>query len=317
MRKNGYIAIQRNYSKGKIAGYCIQDIKTGAIKDIGANELKEMIKANKIEVANLKLTTDNRLILVSDDKIKDMTEFIADLDGVDDNEQKLYKLNTDELMKMALSNIDKKFSVFKLKEFNKDKNTFIIEIIMPAVFAGIRDMKAQFLFKYAIDVEEEIVITVPIALRFNGVTHMIRGVDKKDCYSVYSWNKILKNKHYYSNELEIYKKLEFKTLQEKLVEIMVKSLDKSITYDITSVAELEKVMADKSIDELMGVCYSLSGASKEKDKIDSIVKEATYVYALLFVLLSIVINPAISVLLSSMYGTLINIIMIKYKQSFG
>ena len=53
--------------QNQIYGYRLQD-NNGQIKDVKSNELKEAIKRNQINVINLKLTTDNRLIDIENEK---------------------------------------------------------------------------------------------------------------------------------------------------------------------------------------------------------------------------------------------------------
>lgn len=61
--------IDRYYSgSGRITGYLLQDLEGGTL-EINADELKHAIRCKQINVVNLRLTNDNRLM-----NIKENTE---------------------------------------------------------------------------------------------------------------------------------------------------------------------------------------------------------------------------------------------------
>ena len=94
---------------GVVIGYRLQD-EQGNIKDVYPEQLKNVIKQNKISVSNLTLTSDNRLVIASE--CKNDTEanstytndFIKNLEVIKRNNKLLDKESLITLIKNALNN---------------------------------------------------------------------------------------------------------------------------------------------------------------------------------------------------------------------
>lgn len=87
---------------GKIYGYILQDIN-GNIKDVEAEDLKDAIKNNRINVVNLKLTDDGRLISIKEKQSSGL-EMFRDINIQSNN--KLVKIPENPYKDMLIEHID-------------------------------------------------------------------------------------------------------------------------------------------------------------------------------------------------------------------
>lgn len=130
------IAEERNNSN-IILAYRIQDTVTGQVGDFEARELKNYIKRGMLQVVNLRLTTDNRLIKHRVEKVYDKTPHYVIHDGAGlsvqnkpkyTNEQQEYinKIMKKETKskKSAFDFIENIFSMFEKPKFKVDKERY-------------------------------------------------------------------------------------------------------------------------------------------------------------------------------------------------
>lgn len=170
------VAVQRYYKGNTIEGYDIQDLSSNEIRQFKTDELKSMIAQRKLNVANLKLTSDNRLILITDDKkINDNINY----DGRSDNEVTIHGVEVDKLVYEMLKDFDSRTVSVKVKSFDKDRNTFVIKFRDGRVIQNSLEM----LFKYRVEpgykpITQAVALEfIPIAVRFRGKTHSIDKLD--------------------------------------------------------------------------------------------------------------------------------------------
>ena len=177
------VAVQRYYKGNTIEGYDIQDIKTGEIRQFKASELKSLIHNKKLKVANLNLTSDNRLVLITDnEKINAHINY----DGKSDNSAKVTGVNVDILIQDMLKEFDSRTVSVKVKSFNKDTNTFVVRFSNGRVIQN----SLEILFKYTIEsgykpVTHAVAVEfLPIAVRFRGKTHGIKNIKDRSKFII-------------------------------------------------------------------------------------------------------------------------------------
>lgn len=167
--KSRFIAVQRYYKGNVIDGYAIQDIVNGAIKEFKSDELKSLIASGRMNVANLSLTSDGKLRLITDDE---RINNALNIDGKADNDVKYTDRHTaDMVVKAILKEASREYRIIQINNFNKDTNTFVIDFRT----SKIMNKNAQILFKYSIKSGYKVYIkTVPVAIRFSGQIYPIK-----------------------------------------------------------------------------------------------------------------------------------------------
>ena len=130
------IAEERNNSN-IILAYRIQDTVTGQVRDFEAGELKNYIKRGMLQVVNLRLTTDNRLIKHRVEKVYDETPHYVIYDGAglyiqnklkytNEQQEHINKIMKKEIKskKSAFDFIENVFSMFGKPKFKVDKERY-------------------------------------------------------------------------------------------------------------------------------------------------------------------------------------------------
>ena len=172
--KSRFIAVQRYYKGNVIDGYAIQDITNGAIKEFKSDKLKSLIASGRMNVANLKLTSDGKLRLSNNSELYSNN---MDIDGKTDNNEKIRNSTHDEIVYELLKQVDRYSNTMKVKNFNKNTNTFVLRFSSSKMI----NKSVEILFKYNVDTGYGVYIRLlPLAIRFNNCTYDIENLPE-DC----------------------------------------------------------------------------------------------------------------------------------------
>mgnify|MGYP003299339850 CR=1 FL=1 len=120
--------------QGNITNYFLSNVKNNRKEVVTSDKLKNAIRNKRVDVMNLTLTSDGRLVEASKDKIAQLSGILkapssirGELNPLDTLVLDQVEDLMDEIIKDCLQSYLKEYSKYvKIKNINKDNNTFIL-----------------------------------------------------------------------------------------------------------------------------------------------------------------------------------------------
>lgn len=132
-----YVCINKEAYNGK-THYLLRNIVNNKEEIVDGDKLKRYMTAKKVDVMNLTLTSDNRLVEASRDKIAKLDGILKAplsirdrLQPLNTDEEKFVEDLMDDILKTCIENyVGDAGKYCRLKNFDKDKNTCIMEFTL-------------------------------------------------------------------------------------------------------------------------------------------------------------------------------------------
>lgn len=133
-----YVCTDKHYKNNSVDQYLLKDLRSDKEIVVSAQELKENIRNKKVDVMNLQLTADNRLIEAGKYKTDQIVKILKAPESVADRLRPLSAQECDaveqlmdEIMHECISSYVKRYNKYiKLEEFNKENNTCVLEFTL-------------------------------------------------------------------------------------------------------------------------------------------------------------------------------------------
>lgn len=175
--KSPLVVVHREYKGDDIIWYLIQDIRNGQLHQYDPDTLKQKMRTDDIQLANLKLTNDNRLILVNNAGQEKETEFIDETIQDENKEARLERKFVLLLRMMSM-----KYKRIKVKGLDKKNNTFVLEFTRDRKDEGLQiAMKYDLYFSQSGKPWAQM---MPIALRFRQYTYPLTELEFNECVRI-------------------------------------------------------------------------------------------------------------------------------------